>query len=164
MVNDIDVLKRLGPSNITIADGSVINSDTIATLVGDVARIRNSLRGRNGLITRLERLESGIPANATFPITPTDRSRYSMLTRRIATLEQKVANLTERLSRDHCKSYPCQNGGSCFNMFDTFRCECPGNWEGPTCSVDIDECSKYAGTDLGCQNGATCINSFGSFQ
>lgn len=105
----------------------------------------------------------GIPSNVTFPGGFTDRNRFNGLTRRISTLEQKVANLTERLMKDQCKSYPCHNGGTCFNMFDTFRCECPVNWEGPTCNVDVNECSRYAGTDLGCQNGATCINSLGSY-
>ncbi|KAJ8307337.1 hypothetical protein KUTeg_015421 [Tegillarca granosa] len=34
---------------------------------------------------------------------------------------------------------------------------------GPTCADDVNECSVYAGTDLGCQNGATCTNTYGGF-
>lgn len=122
------------------------------------------MKGQNGIINRLERVENGIPANATIPPGMTDRARFNSLNRRIAALEQKVANLTERLMRDHCKSYPCQNGGTCFNMFETFRCECPESWEGPVCNVDVNECSRFAGSDLGCQNGATCFNTAGSYQ
>ncbi|KAG5668322.1 hypothetical protein PVAND_016266 [Polypedilum vanderplanki] len=85
------------------------------------------------------------------------------INRRINNLEQRLANLTERLTKDHCKSYPCQNGGTCFNLYDT-RCECRENYEGPQCTLDVNECARYAGTDLGCQNGATCINTVGSYE
>jgi cubilin len=30
--------------------------------------------------------------------------------------------------------------------------------------LDVNECAKYVGTDLGCQNGATCINTVGSYE
>lgn len=162
LINNIDVLESLHPSNASTADGSRSNSEAVASLVADVAILKSLLKGQNGIINRLERVEMGIPANATIPAT--DRNRFNSLNRRIATLEQRVANLTERLMRDHCKSYPCLNGGTCFNMFETFRCECTDSWEGPTCGLDVNECQRYAGTDLGCQNGATCINTPGSYQ
>jgi cubilin len=161
-VNNVDVLESLHPSNGSSPGGSV-NSDMLTNLEAQVARLRGSLRGPNGILNRLERVESGIPANATALAGVTDRSRFNALNRRIVVLEQKVANLTARLMLDHCKSYPCKNGGTCFNMFETFRCECPANWEGPTCELDVNECSLYAGTDLGCQNGATCFNTMGSY-
>lgn len=164
LVNNVDVLASLNPSNTSIADGSGVNADTISSLVSQVAKLRNMMKGQNGIMNRLERVEHGIPANATIPAGLTDRTRFNAFQRRIIALEQKVANLTERLMRDHCKSYPCQNGGTCFNMFDTFRCECPENWDGPVCNVDVNECARFAGTDLGCQNGATCFNTPGSYQ
>lgn len=164
LVNKIDVLERLQPLIIQAVDGSGISASTFSSLLSDVAKLRNMLRGQNGVLNRLDRVEQGIPANATIPNAPMDRQRYNSLTRRVTYLEQKVANLTDRLMRDHCKSYPCLNGGTCFNMFETFRCECTGSWEGPTCSEDVDECKRLAGTDLGCQNGATCINNPGSYQ
>lgn len=164
LINKIDVLEALHPFNGSNIGQSGSSSETISSLVSQVEKLKSMLRGQNGILNRLDRVESGIPANATIPGGVTDRSRINILNRRVTTLEQKVANLTERLIRDHCKSYPCQNGGTCFNMFDTFRCECPENWEGPTCSEDVNECAKYVGTDLGCQNGATCFNSPGSYQ
>lgn len=161
-MNNVDILKSLNPSNAS-GDNS-LNAETVASLVAQVARLKNALNGRNGVLNRLERVEQGIPANATIPGGFSDRGRINALNRRVVALEQRVANLTERLTRDHCKSYPCHNGGTCFSMFDTFRCECPQNYEGPTCMVDVNECARFAGTDLGCQNGATCINTPGTYQ
>lgn len=162
LVNDVDVLKFLSPKNTSTSDSSS-NTDSVSSLKTQFSKLKKAIRGQNGILKRLEDLESSAVINGT-RISTTDRSRLNALNRRIFLLEQTVANLTERLMRDHCKSYPCQHGGTCFNMFDTFRCECTENWDGPTCSEDVNECSKYVGTDLGCQNGATCINTPGSYQ
>lgn len=159
------MLEFLKPRNGTSFSGGSDDSDAVSKLTAQMVKLRQMLRGQNGILNRLDRVELGIPANATIPPgSLSDRGRTNFLQRRVVSLEQKVANLTERLMRDHCKSYPCQNGGTCFNMFETYRCECPANWEGPSCNADVNECSRYAGTDLGCQNGATCINTLGSYQ
>jgi cubilin len=168
LVNDIDILSHLDPSN---ASGSAAqnpqNANILSVLMSQVNILKSSIRSQN---SRIEKLEQGARvggggggATGNFS-TPTERTKINRLNRRIAILEQRVANLTAKLTKDHCKSYPCQNGGTCFNMFETFRCECPENWEGPTCSLDVNECAKYVGTDLGCQNGATCINTVGSYE
>ena len=164
LVNNLDIVRYLIPEIEPNTEKSGSNTDAISSLTSQVAKLRSLMRGPNGILNRLDRVESGIPANASLPSGGSDRPRINALNRRVTTLEQIVANLTERLMRDHCKSYPCQNGGTCFNMFDTFRCECPENWEGPTCSLDVNECTRFAGTDLGCQNGATCFNTPGSYQ
>lgn len=36
--------------------------------------------------------------------------------------------------------------------------------KGNACEIDVDECKRFSGTDLGCQNGATCINKPGSYE
>jgi len=169
LVGDVDVLNFFSPSNGTSSSSGpdYPSISDINQLQSQVRQVRDLLRGSDGVMSRLDRLEnapSGPPlANGSRPA-QSDRSRFNAFNRRILTLEQKVANLTDRLTKDHCKSYPCQNGGTCFNLYDTFKCECTANWEGPTCSVDVDECSRYSGTDLGCQNGATCFNTPGSYQ
>lgn len=68
------------------------------------------------------------------------------------------------LNDDNCQSNPCQNGGSCTDMYNDFICKCPSNWDGKTCSNDVNECAMFAGTELGCQNGATCVNTQGSYR
>ncbi|KAF7245952.1 Cubilin [Varanus komodoensis] len=65
--------------------------------------------------------------------------------------------------RKACSSNPCQNSGTCINLLDSFFCLCPSNWQGPFCSVDVNECQIYSGTPLGCQNEATCVNTQGSY-
>lgn len=34
---------------------------------------------------------------------------------------------------DECASAPCQNGGTCIDQEDSFKCECPQAWEGNVC-------------------------------
>ncbi|XP_052780511.1 neurogenic locus notch homolog protein 1-like [Mya arenaria] len=49
----------------------------------------------------------------------------------------------------------CENGGSCVG---NEACACAHGWFGPTCSVDVDQCSLGA-----CQHADTCDNQPGSF-
>uniref|UniRef100_A0A3B4F981 Cubilin n=1 Tax=Pundamilia nyererei TaxID=303518 RepID=A0A3B4F981_9CICH len=71
---------------------------------------------------------------------------------------------TKTVQRVSCSSNPCQNGGTCLNLLNSYHCICPGNWGGPNCATDVNECQVYSGTSQGCQNGATCVNTAGSFR
>uniref|UniRef100_A0A3Q1IYA9 Uncharacterized protein n=1 Tax=Anabas testudineus TaxID=64144 RepID=A0A3Q1IYA9_ANATE len=62
-----------------------------------------------------------------------------------------------------CSSNPCQNGGTCLNLLNSYHCLCPSNWAGHNCGTDVNECQVNAGTPAACQNGATCSNTPGSF-
>ncbi|XP_072431088.1 cubilin [Chiloscyllium punctatum] len=79
-------------------------------------------------------------------------------------LEASVKAVQTILQRRACKSGPCQNGGRCLDLIDSFFCLCPSNWKGLTCSDDVNECLVNAGTSLACQNGATCVNTKGSYR
>ncbi|XP_052856054.1 cubilin homolog [Drosophila gunungcola] len=74
-----------------------------------------------------------------------------------------VENFSYDMANLECKNAPCQNGGKCVNNFTSYYCECPSNFEGTLCEVDVNECALYEGTDLGCQNGAECHNRPGSY-
>ncbi|XP_072018630.1 uncharacterized protein [Amphiura filiformis] len=38
----------------------------------------------------------------------------------------------------HCHPNPCQNGGTCINEADNYRCVCPfGVWAGPNCTIRV---------------------------
>lgn len=79
-------------------------------------------------------------------------------------MQNKINLILRLLIKDECASNPCKNGGTCRDLFNGYLCHCPPEWEGPLCDKDVNECAKFAGTDLGCQNGATCINTPGSYE
>ncbi|XP_071475764.1 cubilin [Marmota flaviventris] len=81
----------------------------------------------------------------------------------LVALERKFQSFQQTVDKNFCSSHPCQNGGTCLNLHDSFYCICPSQWEGPLCSIDVNECAVYSGTLLSCQNGATCMNTVGSY-
>ena len=171
LINGINFLETDHSSgNVTISGQSSSITTRITLLQIEWNKMKNLIKGANGILERLERLENNTTDNSRGPSRsggrggPPDIVRINQLNRRVGTLEQRLGNMTERLLYDNCQSIPCQNGGTCFNMFSFFRCECPENWEGSTCGQDTNECEQFDGTDLGCQNGATCINQQGTYQ
>lgn len=34
-----------------------------------------------------------------------------------------------------CDEATCNNGGTCYDEGDAFKCMCPGGWEGTTCNI-----------------------------
>lgn len=55
--------------------------------------------------------------------------RFRNLQQRLRRLENKIETLLAKASEDNCRSNPCQNGGTCIDLYDTFTCKCPSNWE-----------------------------------
>ncbi|XP_072344515.1 protein crumbs homolog 2-like [Scyliorhinus torazame] len=39
-----------------------------------------------------------------------------------------------------CSSNPCQNNGTCEDLFDIYQCHCIAGWEGIRCEFNIDDC------------------------
>ncbi|XP_037091351.1 cubilin homolog [Pollicipes pollicipes] len=97
------------------------------------------------------------------PVAPGQAANNAPLATRVRVLEEGLQRLIEQLQLNECASNPCQNGATCVDRYGAFECQCPPNWQGTTCEVDVDECSELSGTDLGCQNGATCSNTAGAF-
>lgn len=77
---------------------------------------------------------------------------------------RKLRQIKQLLQTDECSSNPCQHGGTCIDLHDKFFCLCPENYQGSTCSEDVNECQMYSDTTLGCQNSATCENTDGGFK
>uniref|UniRef100_A0A914WPV4 Cubilin n=1 Tax=Plectus sambesii TaxID=2011161 RepID=A0A914WPV4_9BILA len=78
-------------------------------------------------------------------------------------IRRDLQKLKDLLDDDDCSTVPCQNGATCIDLFGKHQCLCPPKFTGENCEQDINECSLYAGTDVGCQNGATCQNTHGGF-
>lgn len=61
---------------------------------------------------------------------------------------------------DDCATNPCQNGGSCVDKVNGFKCICPAGYAGPLCQTDIDDCQA----DNPCLNGGSCADLVNSFR
>uniref|UniRef100_A0A4W5PG36 FAT atypical cadherin 1 n=1 Tax=Hucho hucho TaxID=62062 RepID=A0A4W5PG36_9TELE len=59
-----------------------------------------------------------------------------------------------------CSSNPCLYGGTCVLDNQDFYCQCRGQYSGPRCLGDVDECMQ---TESLCSNGGVCVNTYGSF-
>uniref|UniRef100_A0A182Y0Z6 Cubilin n=1 Tax=Anopheles stephensi TaxID=30069 RepID=A0A182Y0Z6_ANOST len=129
------------------------------SVADQVQLLATYVSGPFGLIKRVETLEQESSTRNTTQMHP----RIGALVRRVRNVETKLAALLTTLQANRCASGPCQNGGTCIAQYDSFMCLCPSNWEGQTCTTDVNECSLFAGTDLGCQNGATCKNVHGGY-
>ena len=44
-------------------------------------------------------------------------------------IEEKVKSIESKLKINECNSNPCQNGGTCQDLYEGYQCHCPLNWE-----------------------------------
>ncbi|XP_059225289.1 cubilin homolog [Stomoxys calcitrans] len=160
LVNHVDVMehlrRRYTPSNL---DRDPTKSlDTIPT----ADEIGNTVLKLRGDIDRLNRRFSYL-FNRTR--TPQPRS-VRRLMGRLRRLSRRVLVIEENITKNECTeaTEPCKNGGTCYDSYKGYHCECPEGWKGKTCEEDVDECYLWAGTDLGCQNNAACSNTPGIFK
>lgn len=164
-INDLNILDIVNSAKVS-------DAGHLAFDVQRISVIDNKIFGRpNGILRRISRLENrtrtfiagggggGGPTSNRFL-----RMRIRTLTSRVNVLATQLSVMSSKLVTNNCRSNPCQNGGTCTNLYDSFLCTCTKNWEGLTCSQDVNECAHFAGTDLGCQNGATCENLPGSYR
>ncbi|NXA52776.1 FBP1 protein, partial [Nothocercus julius] len=64
------------------------------------------------------------------------------------------------LQVDNCGSNSCENGGTCVNYEDHYKCTCPIGFEGERCELDIDACLLY---NISCDPGALCMDKSHGF-
>ncbi|XP_077301904.1 cubilin-like [Arctopsyche grandis] len=119
-------------------------------------KYQNLMTGRRGILRRLQTLEN------IKSIKPYDF--LNIIKVHLRDISTRLTNLENFLDKNECASAPCKNGGKCIESNKKFLCLCPETWQGYDCSVDVNECDRFAATDLGCQNGATCINKNGGYQ
>ncbi|XP_029110994.1 cubilin [Scleropages formosus] len=134
---------------LTTGSGTVrVGSENLTQLIGQIKTNKDD-------IANLKASGGVVPPEVT--------SQLNQLSSRVTTIESNVQTIEQTIQMKTCNSNPCQNGGTCLNLLDSFHCICPHNWQGPTCTADVNECQLYVGTTQGCQNGATCVNTAGSF-
>ncbi|XP_023932397.1 cubilin-like [Lingula anatina] len=129
--------------------------------VSTINQIQNTLNTLSTQITALSSRVANLESNSGSP-SPSDCC--NTVPDRVSTLETQVQQLQRLLTRNECASNPCQNGGTCVDLYNGYTCRCPSAWQGTRCNEDVNECATLAGTDMGCQNGATCTNTIGSFR
>ncbi|XP_024431584.2 cubilin [Desmodus rotundus] len=122
----------------------------------DLGECLHQIQKNKDDITDLKKSAIGLPQNIS--------SQINQLNSKFMDLQRKFQSLQQTVDKKVCSSNPCQNGGTCLNLHDSFFCICPSQWKGPLCSVDVNECEIYSGTPFSCQNGATCINTVGSYR
>ncbi|KAM9068586.1 LOW QUALITY PROTEIN: protein crumbs homolog 2 [Sarcophilus harrisii] len=52
---------------------------------------------------------------------------------------------------NECESHPCQNGGTCEDLPNSFQCHCLAGYTGVSCMVNVDDCASEP-----CFHGAPC--------
>ncbi|KAM3825296.1 protein crumbs homolog 2 [Vipera latastei] len=62
------------------------------------------------------------------------------------------------VNTNECESQPCQNGGSCLDLVNSYQCDCSPGYTGTECANEIDECQ-----DLPCENGGICEDSMADY-
>ncbi|XP_029048305.2 cubilin isoform X2 [Osmia bicornis bicornis] len=137
----------------------------MAEVESNLQRLTQIVEGPDGLERRIALLggfaTGATPRNQTSTGVPI---KIRVLANRVRLVEDKVKSIELKLKENECSSNPCLNGGTCQDLYEGYQCHCPSNWEGSNCMVDVNECVRLLGTDLGCQNGATCINLPGSYR
>lgn len=159
-INNINVMKLF--ANGTDVSTSLAVGARLSEIQSSLADLRRHFGGQRGILQRLNRLENRT-SSALSGTVPLD-NRLQNIFLRIMRLESRVDRIVSKLTEDNCESMPCQNGGTCIDIYDGFVCKCPDNWMGSACTEDVNECAIFIGTDLGCQNGASCLNTAGGYR
>uniref|UniRef100_A0A1I8PUZ9 Cubilin n=1 Tax=Stomoxys calcitrans TaxID=35570 RepID=A0A1I8PUZ9_STOCA len=108
----------------------------------------NSLRND---IDRLSQLMSSFRNRSQYALQTNVVSRHLIRLRR---LEGRLLALEVYLGRDECAGgrNPCENGGTCFDGYKDYHCECPEGWKGCHRNPLFDACEQHI-----CQNNGTCL-------
>ncbi|XP_077300380.1 cubilin homolog [Arctopsyche grandis] len=157
-IGDIDLIHLLTTVNKAAESIETLEISLKVDIEDKYQRFSDTMSGRQGVLQRLQRLENR-RSNTTSARGPT-----FLLRSKVRRLFTRIKNIESALAKNECASTPCKNGGTCIDNYKRFWCICPDTWQGSDCSIDVNECDRFAATDLGCQNNAICINKDGGYE
>uniref|UniRef100_A0A8C1M817 Neurogenic locus notch homolog protein 1 n=1 Tax=Cyprinus carpio TaxID=7962 RepID=A0A8C1M817_CYPCA len=67
---------------------------------------------------------------------------------------------------NECLSQPCQNGGTCIDLINTYKCSCPRGTQGVHCEINIDDCTPFTDPitqEPKCFNKGRCVDRVGGY-
>ncbi|VVC39263.1 EGF-like, conserved site,EGF-like calcium-binding domain,CUB domain,EGF domain,EGF-like calcium- [Cinara cedri] len=168
-VNNENLLQVLGQAKEAWDVVESFRTNDLPAFTDTIKNILPMIDGPKSLTSRVTALEMQMVNSTAVSTLPAKGKGGNIpatgkLRVRINNLEKRVTNLVNLLSISECSSNPCQNGGTCTDLYNGFQCNCPQNWQGRLCELDVDECVRFLHTDLGCQNGAECKNTPGSYE
>lgn len=138
---------------IRTVKSNTLNVESLQSQVDELKQQIQSIQNElGGLTIRVGSLESG------------DTGTDPDLINQVNSIQSQLNSIETNLQSNECSSNPCQNGGTCTDLYNSFQCQCPDGWTGTTCSQDVNECSIIQGTPDACQNGGTCQNIQGSYR
>ncbi|XP_061400318.1 cubilin homolog [Musca vetustissima] len=161
LFNNIDITEKIRQRYVSSnpSDGDAtkeMTSLSIQSVTNEIHKLQDDIFG---LFQRFSNLQN----NSRSPLQLRGMRQYL---RRLHALMLRLSVLEENIGKNECteSNDPCRNGGTCYDLYKGYHCECPDGWKGKTCEEDVDECYLLAGTDLGCQNNAICTNTPGSYR
>ncbi|XP_030375580.1 cubilin homolog [Scaptodrosophila lebanonensis] len=158
LLNDVDVLARLEQfrSSAPVQPETQIEPLSLNAFKEQFGAVKRDL---DRLAKRLANLRNRKRRNG-----PNQRVLRRDL-QRVQRVTGAVMVLERNLALDECQSMPCKNGGTCYDDYKSFHCDCTAGWQGTTCEEDVNECLDNSGTDLeSCMNDGQCINTPGSYR
>ena len=60
---------------------------------------------------------------------------------------------------NHCLDKPCQNGGRCLDLMQSYACECVVGYEGASCQTKTNMCNYKK-----CHNGGVCVSKLNDIE
>uniref|UniRef100_A0A8C1V499 FAT atypical cadherin 3b n=1 Tax=Cyprinus carpio TaxID=7962 RepID=A0A8C1V499_CYPCA len=104
-----------------------------------------------------EKLKVHITINTSTTVSCSDFSHWLCINFSCSCLPQFTGSRCE-MEVTSCVPSPCQNGGDCKAVGNTFLCGCLKGFTGLICDEDVNECEREE-----CENGGVCVNTFGAF-
>lgn len=74
-------------------------------------------------------------------------------------LAQQVQGIVNNCDgANSCVGHSCLNGGSCVDLWNDYKCDCPAGLEGQLCEENPDNCASGP-----CMNGGICVDGLATF-